>query len=390
YQAGLDFLLNAAEGQPPGSRPALALADHARAYLRPYANHALRRYKYDLVFEYWDRIRKINKNADIEAEFASAMALQAHGALARDEYDEAIRILRDMIAFSQSGSHGRLEMESYHPEFYLKVAERAKGLAQKNVKPEYTAKIFSLRIGLLRFKWNRRMLDGRTEQVSSSPLKIKKGDVELADMSEDSLQRTLRAMSDGRFDVTFDRMNVVDPVEVQLDDGREMGNGVTRDPSNRGDDIIDRVTGPLGEQLRQRAQAADVVFLFWWGTDPLTQHGGARAFKIDGKNLRRGNINIGVQFYHYDPGLDYMNCGGCPRPNGIGFYPHVYMHEFFHVVEARFGIKPVHGFTVPASFPAWKGRDEVDYYWWQIRENIPAKRRAAGKPDNWKDFSFTK
>jgi len=195
-------------------------------------------------------------------------------------------------------------------------------------------------------------------------------------------------MSDGKLDIVYERLALTDALTVPLEDGREIGNGVTESPSTKGDDIIDRAEGEVGEQLRQRVKANDVVFLFWWGTSPLTQHGGMRTFKIPGPRRERGNINIGVQFFHYDPQLDYMKCGACPGPNGVGFYPHVYMHEFFHILESRFTIKPVHGFTAPALFPAWKGRDEVDYYWWQIRENIPALQKSQGKKGHWSEFSF--
>ncbi|HNL00181.1 MAG TPA: hypothetical protein PKK45_14325 [Leptospiraceae bacterium] len=387
YEAGLEILVSEAEAHPD-TDDARKLVSQAAGPLREYANHALRKYRYDWVFDYWDRMRKIKKDIPIEAEFASAMALQAHGAFAEGKYDEAIRIFSDMAQISREGSYGKLVMASYHPEFYEKIVRRAKVLETMQVKPEYTAKVFSLRVGLLRFKWKENGLNGEPPtEVSSSPLKLRKGDVELADMAEESLRRTVLAMSDGKLDLVFDRLALIPPLDVVLPDGQKLPNGITQSPSTSGDDIIDRAAGEVGDLLRERTKAADVVILFWWGTSPLTQHGGSRSFKTGSGKSWRGNINIGVQFYHYDPGLDYMNCGACPGPNGIGFYPHVYMHEFFHVVESRFGIQPVHGFTMPQKFPAWKGSDEVDYYWWQIGQNIPSLKKP-GRRGNWSDFSF--
>lgn len=388
YESGLETLIAEAEKDP--TNPAVQnVIGPAPSYLRSYANHALRKYRYDRVFDYWDRIKKIGKGARIEAVLASAMALRAHSALAEAKYEEAIRIFSEMSTIAKTESYGKLVMASYHPESYERIAKRAQVLSRQNIKPEYTAKIFSLRVGLLRFKWKEKGLAGEsTTEVSTSPLKIKKGDVELADMAEASLRQTILAMSDGKFDIAFDRLALVDPLEINLPDGKKLPNGITQSPSQAGDDIIDRATGDVGNRLRERAKANDVVFLFWWGTSPLTQHGGSRNFAIDTRKKMRGHINMGVQFFHYDPGLDYMNCGSCPEPNAIGFYPHVYMHEFFHVVEARFGIKPVHGFTDPPKFPAWKGQDEVDYYWWQVRENIPAIQRQRGQTVSWTAFSF--
>lgn len=226
YEAGIEILITAAEKAPTGSKDALNLTNTAASRLRAYANHALRRYKHDWVFDYWDRIRSINKEASSEALFASAMALRAHGALASEDYNEAKRIFSEMAAIGKSGSLGKLAMESYHPEFYEKIARRAEELARNPVKPEYTVKVFSPRIGLLRFAWTHRLLSGETQEVKTSPLKLKKGDVELADLAEDSLRRTVLAMSDGKLDIVFDRLPVTDALTIRLEDGREIGNGV--------------------------------------------------------------------------------------------------------------------------------------------------------------------
>ncbi len=379
YEKGIEILLDAAAKLPASGSSRDTLLTIAHASLVDYANHALRHYKYDDVYEYWQRIRAMKPDDAPEAVLIAPMAIQAHYYLGQRNFDEATRVFSEMKSIAESSSLGKLEMESYHPAAYLEIARRAKELAAKPAAPEYTVRILSPRFGRIVFKWDRKESDGSTVHVSTSPLKLRVGDVDLADLAEDSLRQTILAMSDGKLDLQFDRMNITDGVEVP----RPFGSS----SAGNGDDILNDLQGPLGDSLREKLKTSDVVFLFWWGTDPLTQHGGSHTFSIGGRKRSRGNVNIGVQFFHYDPKLDYMNCGACPVPNGVGFYPHVYMHEFFHVIEARFGIKPVHGFTVPAAFPDWHGKDEVDYYYWQIHDRIPAQRPA--NRGGWREFNYS-
>ena len=53
----------------------------------------------------------------------------------------------------------------------------------------------------------------------------------------------------------------------------------------------------------------------------------------------------------------------------------MWLHEFFHVVEAMAGIQPTHGYYDEArgSFPTWRGRknDQLDYFRWHFRTTLP-------------------
>jgi hypothetical protein len=44
------------------------------------------------------------------------------------------------------------------------------------------------------------------------------------------------------------------------------------------------------------------------------------------------------------------------------------IHEFFHIYENIVNLRPIHGFYPEnrSQFPNWKGREEFDYYWWQM------------------------
>ena len=44
------------------------------------------------------------------------------------------------------------------------------------------------------------------------------------------------------------------------------------------------------------------------------------------------------------------------------------IHEFFHIYENVVSLRPIHGYYPEnrAQFPLWQGREEFDYYWWQM------------------------
>ncbi|MBU0955065.1 MAG: hypothetical protein KKI09_06530 [Spirochaetes bacterium] len=51
------------------------------------------------------------------------------------------------------------------------------------------------------------------------------------------------------------------------------------------------------------------------------------------------------------------------------------VHEFFHIYENLVNLRPIHGYYQEnrAQFPGWQGREEFDYYWWQMSV-YPEKR----------------
>jgi tetratricopeptide (TPR) repeat protein len=59
----------------------------------------------------------------------------------------------------------------------------------------------------------------------------------------------------------------------------------------------------------------------------------------------------------------------------------MWLHEFFHVVEAMAGISPMHGYYAEErrSFPGWKGKtfDQLDYFRWHARTTL--KKLGWGK-----------
>ena len=68
------------------------------------------------------------------------------------------------------------------------------------------------------------------------------------------------------------------------------------------------------------------------------------------------------------------------RLSGAGSFKFL-LHEYFHTVEDAWSIWPRHGFTDGnrASFPDWKGDDQLDYYRWHFAVTIPARIAAMVK-----------
>ena len=52
----------------------------------------------------------------------------------------------------------------------------------------------------------------------------------------------------------------------------------------------------------------------------------------------------------------------------------IWLHEFFHVVEAKARIRPTHGYYAKSRvhFPGWKGpsRNQLHYFRWQFRTTV--------------------
>ncbi|MCE9600322.1 MAG: hypothetical protein K8S54_20360 [Spirochaetia bacterium] len=367
-QQGIEGLLVEAERLPVGNPRRGDIASKLAQPLETYASVAIPLYKITELHRFGERLRSLDEYAGRDTNVTAATVLEAHRALGRRDFDTAIRLFSEIDSIAKRSANRRYEYEDCHAELFLRISKEARALAIRPVTPGYTMRILSLRTMDLKIKWKQ-----GENQASTSPMPLNAGDIELANLAEDSLRQLVLAMSRGNLDLSFERIEL--PRTTLVRPGK-------RNSTGNGDNFISELTGPFGETLRSKLKQSDALLLFWYGNSPLTQHAGSQIVPYNDRSMQRGFINMGRMFFHYD------NPYGGFNPSGVRLFPYVYMHELFHVIEARLGIKPNHGFRPDqrTNFPAWKGSDEIDYYAWQLGENIP--KILEGRKRGWDALSF--
>lgn len=122
------------------------------------------------------------------------------------------------------------------------------------------------------------------------------------------------------------------------------------------------------EYFKNRAQNFDTLILIWSAGEFNVANGGKRRliFPKSGISVWKGYNHISSERIAH---------------NG----PDLMLHEFFHTIEKMAGITVNHGYYPENRkyFPDWKGENGNDYYFWQLSENIPLKRKL-----NYGNFHF--
>lgn len=332
-----------------------------------YPRHGLYHHHFKQVDDFSRRIGALQEFGYRDDCAISASSLEAHKAFGQQDFKRAETIFSDLTEYAAKTANRTYQLASHHPGAYLELVRKARDLRKARVKSEYTIRIASIRVRSAYFRW----FEGETEYSSSRGIELLPKDGDLGDIAESSLKQAIFAMTDGKLDIEFDRLNVP-----------KLEGTVAKKPKQRQDifHYIDNLEGKVAADIRGKIRNADVALVLWYGFQSTAEHGGARTFRGEDKPFTRGMINIATQVMMYpkmSPGVS---------PNGMGFFPPIYMHEFFHTVEARFKIKPNHGFLKDnrANFPDWQGTDEIDYYAWQLGQSLPQKISERG----WASFSW--
>ncbi len=372
FESAIQLMLDEAESYPEGNEKKIEIASTIGGVIENYTLMALADFRIDKTFAIGDRARKLTNDRRLYSTLLMApVSLKAHTALGDGNFEEAIRLFSILEEIALKDKNGGREMYDFHPSFYKKISINAMEMKNLNITPEYTLKIFSPRYTEVLYQWK----DG-SATVSWPLLKLKNGDLLLANIAENSLRQSILVMSEGKLDLAFER-ETIPSVQIM----RPLG--LTNVFKNNGSEIVEELDGQVGEMIRNRLKENDVLFLFYGGIDSTAFHGGSFNLEISGKKIKRGIINISKQTFRYDSDSGFS-------PSLMGAMPRLYLHEFFHIVESKLGIRPSHGFKTEnrKHFPNWKGNDQLEYYWWHFRETIPSRLKEANRKGNWLEISY--
>jgi hypothetical protein len=194
-------------------------------------------------------------------------------------------------------------------------------------------------------------------------------DVFMTGLSAKFVKRFVEASTDGKLGMDF----VIDKPAVKLTRIKDNSDMETENRKNRTPDL-DYFVSQNEDYFKKAVNEFDTFVLIWSAKEFNLANGGQRLYKFPSVNVSamRGYNHITAERISH---------------NG----PDLLLHEFFHTIE-KLGRVPVqHGYYRENrhNYPAWKGANGNDYYFWQLSENIPKDLRGKFGED-YSSFSFIK
>jgi hypothetical protein len=280
-------------------------------------------------------------DADDRNEFRSAALSLGHVAFGAADYDRAA-LLYTLSEWDRATDTARTGLNwDQWPDWRVPTVTMQEVLAHRvqlgEIRPEYTHHIVAMVL---------RRQDVRTVDEGRPVHHVK----EITDRQRQEaewrlawLRQMTEAMSDGKLSLSWE---LVDDTTEYRYEGEP-----------RPDWVGDR------RLVAPRIDSLDTVLRLWpWGMGEGT--GGATTWSLTPvrpARALRGTINI-------HPEHSYG----------------MWLHEFFHVVEAMTDISPTHGYYDEnrGNFPGWTGakNDQLDYFRWHFRTTLPAR--------GWREMNF--
>ncbi len=177
------------------------------------------------------------------------------------------------------------------------------------------------------------------------------------------LKNYIRVITGNRIDIDYEILEWTHPLSsLEFQDSKKFNLD------------MDKASMELKPLLNNRLEHIDTVVAIWGCQQYQDAHGGGGKYYLnqDKQYAWRGRV--------YIPSLRMLYNG-----------PHLLVHEFFHTIENMMDIRPRHGYRPEnrGQFPEWKGSQEMEYYRWQLEQNIP--RLLETEPFNeggWTNFNF--
>jgi len=194
-------------------------------------------------------------------------------------------------------------------------------------------------------------------------------DVFMTNLSAKFVKRFVEASTGGKLGMDI----VVDKPSIKLTRIKDNSDIETENRKNRTPDL-DYFVSQNEDYFKKAVNEFDTIVLIWSAIEFNVANGGQRLYKFPSADVSvmRGYNQITAERISY---------------NG----PDLLLHEFFHTIE-KLGRVPVqHGYYKEnrRNYPAWKGANGNDYYFWQLSENIPKDLKDKFSED-YSSFGFIK
>lgn len=289
---------------------------------------------------------------------AVALYKKAHIEFIKLNYDEAINYYSDVEKFLEKNQKYKQYFDHHYRNFsMIDVVKKHKNLG--NFKP-----ILEHKILVLYLKNTDTQFEGKSiKTVFTDELK------ETAYISQEVCKRLIEVLSNGEMTVSFERLEINAYVS-------ELSSSLS-ESNNEEIKIIQPVIESFHpypwETIYKNIDFFD-TYIFYWNDNRLKSgdKGGAKALG--------GAANLPIfpyQLYSPKRGRIIISASLLDRPGTL-------LHELFHTIESRLGVKPIHGFSDQdrKHFPFWKGKGEFDYYAYHFDNFI--------KENKIKDLEFIK
>ncbi len=190
------------------------------------------------------------------------------------------------------------------------------------------------------------------------------------------MRHLIRHLSEGMLDIVIDRVFMPQAQRAAVAGKSVYGNT----PDDTLQVILPGQTGkkllPLIAKIKdQSAGGYDTVFYFF-----------------NGSGFRGIRPSASLFFKSRFPGIPFPAGRTVQGFISIPYNSHralegMYVHEYFHLLENRYGIYPKHGFSpdrhykknIRSAFPGWKGQGQYDYYLWHFKSTIKPRGYARAR-----------
>ncbi|MCB1175350.1 MAG: hypothetical protein KDK39_17380 [Leptospiraceae bacterium] len=292
---------------------------------------------------------------------AEALYWQGHEALSRAEYNQAA------TAYDQGTSWANRNAsmaEWFRNQGMSELAPMARARASLGViQPVYVHRFHALYLNEVKARFQ----DSSGHWINAET-RITDNQISASRIMETVLQTWLEVHSKGKLSLHGEHHKMdltVRNFKVSTSYGVE-----SRQPD------LESAGQELADFLFEYGGDVDTWFFYWNGEGfATTANGGAHVYAY-------------VPWQLYGSMRGYVSMPSHWMEKSSGFL--TLLHEYFHVVEAMSGIKPVHGFLDSArrNFPGWRGKGQFDYFRWHFYNTLPAVKNSLTQKREWSNLNF--